>query len=135
MVSLQITNKSYSPMDTNPLYSTAKHGLVGLTRSCGPRFAEEGITVNCICPAFVPTNLCPPHVRDLFPKEHITPMTTVLGAFDMFLGNDSMTGQVVELSLDQRYHRKQPEWANDSQRWLGIESKAFWDAAYATPPT
>ncbi|KAH6679063.1 hypothetical protein B0J14DRAFT_614421 [Halenospora varia] len=118
------------PMDTNPLYTTAKHGLVGLTRACAPTFLAEGITVNCICPAFVPTNLCPPHVLHLFPKEHITPMSTVLKAHNMFLADDNMTGQVVELSLDQLYFRSPPEWANDSQRWLGTESKAFWDAAY-----
>lgn len=117
-------------METNPLYTAAKHGLVGLVRACGPEFATEGITVNCICPAFVPTNLCPPHVLHLFPKEHITPMTTVLKAFDTFIADDKMTGQVVELSLDQLYFREQPGWANESQKWLGTESKAFWDAAY-----
>ena len=120
-------------MDTNPLYTAAKHALVGLTRACGPPFLTESITVNCICPAFVPTNLCPPHVLHLFPKEHITPMSTVLSAHDVFLADDTMTGQVVELSLGQHYFRKQPEWANDSQRWLGVDSKAFWDAAYKQP--
>ena len=121
-------------MDTNPLYAAAKHGLVGLTRSCGPTFAKEGITVNCTCPAFVPTNLCPPHVRDIFPKEHITPMSTVLKAFDIFIEDSSITGQTVELSLDQLYFRKQPEWANESQRWIGEESKSFWEEAYSTTP-
>lgn len=117
-------------MDTNPLYTAAKHALVGLTRASGAKFLPENITVNCICPAFVPTNLCPPHVLHLFPKEHITPMSTVLKAFDTFLRDDKLTGQVVELSLDQLYYRKQPKWANESQKWLGTESKAFWDAAY-----
>ncbi|TVY25634.1 15-hydroxyprostaglandin dehydrogenase [NAD(+)] [Lachnellula hyalina] len=119
------------PMDTNPLYTAAKHALVGLTRACGPRFmAEDSITVNCICPAFVPTGLCPPHVLHLFPKEHITPMSTVLRAHDTFLADDTMSGKVVELSLDQLYYREQPDWANDSQRWLGTESKSLWDEAY-----
>jgi len=123
------------PMATNPLYTAAKHALVGLTRACGPVFLEEGITVNCICPAFVPTNLCPPHVLQIFPKEHITPMSTVLKAHDTFLADSTMTGQTVELSLDQLYFRKQPEWPNDSQRWLGEESKAFWEEAYRQVPS
>ena len=46
------------------------------------------------------TNLCPPHALKLFPKEHITPMSTALRAFDKFLEDDGLSGQVVELSLD-----------------------------------
>jgi 15-hydroxyprostaglandin dehydrogenase (NAD) len=120
-------------MSTNPLYTAAKHGLVGFTRSCGEDspFAKENITVNCICPAFVPTNLCPPHMLALFPKEHITPMTTVTKALDTFLDNGSMTGQCVELSLDQLYFRKMIDYPNASQRWLGQESKKFWEDAYS----
>jgi 15-hydroxyprostaglandin dehydrogenase (NAD) len=118
-------------METNPLYTAAKHALVGLTRACGSRFLTENITVNCICPAFVPTSLCPASVLDIFPKEHITPMSTVMRAFDRFLQDDRMTGQTMELSLDNHYLRVQPEWANESQRWLGEDSKAFWDAAYS----
>ncbi|KFY95299.1 hypothetical protein V500_02852 [Pseudogymnoascus sp. VKM F-4518 (FW-2643)] len=117
-------------MATNPLYTSAKYGLVGLARACGPHFAEENITVNCICPSFVPTGLCPPHVLHKFPKEHITPMSTVLKAFDTFIGDNTMTGQTVELSLGHLYFRKQPEWANESQKWLGEESGEFWKEAY-----
>lgn len=122
-------------METNPQYCTAKHGLVGLTRSCGPPFLkQDSITVNCICPAFVVTNLCPPHVLDKFPKEHITPMSTVIKAFDHFLDDSSVTGQIVELTLDELHFRKQPEWANESQRWLGEDSSSFWEEAYSTVP-
>lgn len=122
-------------METNPQYTAAKHALVGLTRSAGPMFfRQDKISINAILPAFVPTNLCPPHVLHLFPKEHITPMSTVLKAFDTFLDDDNMTGQTVELSLENpgMYFRTQPEWANASQRWLGEESKSFWDEAYRT---
>lgn len=120
-------------METNPQYTAAKYGVVGLTRASGPALAKEGITVNCICPAFIMTNLCPPQVRDIFPKEHITPMSTVLKAFDTFIDNEDMTGQTVELSLGELYFRKQVEWANESQRWLGEDSVSFWEEAYKNP--
>jgi 15-hydroxyprostaglandin dehydrogenase (NAD) len=123
-----------SPMTTNPQYAAAKHGLVGLTRSCGPVFLKENITVNCICPAFVVTGLCPPNIRDIFPKEHITPMETVIKAFDTFLDDDKMTGQTVELSLDELHFRKQVDYPNESQRWIGTQSAALWDQAYEKPP-
>ncbi|KAF2466730.1 15-hydroxyprostaglandin dehydrogenase [Lindgomyces ingoldianus] len=121
-------------MTTNPQYTSSKYGVVGLTRAAGPVFVKEGITVNCICPGFIPTNLCPPHVLELWPKEHITPLSTATKAIDAFLGDDTMTGQTVELSLDQLYFRQMPEWANDSQKWIGTESLAFWEEAYAKVP-
>ncbi|KAH8900399.1 NAD(P)-binding protein [Thozetella sp. PMI_491] len=120
-------------METNPLYGAAKSGLVGLTRSVGPvLYKQDSITVNCICPAFVMTGLCPPSMRDTFPKEHITPMSTIIKAYDTFLLDDNMTGQCVEASLDHLYFREPPKWANESQRWLGEESVAFWEKAYPT---
>jgi 15-hydroxyprostaglandin dehydrogenase (NAD) len=117
-------------MTTNPQYAAAKHALVGLTRSVGPVLAKENITVNAICPAFIKTNLAPKVILEKFPEEHVTPMSTALKAFDAFLGDDSMTGQTVELSLGDLFFRKQPEWANESQRWLGEDSGPFWDEAY-----
>lgn len=121
-------------METNPLYTAAKYGLVGLTRAAGPVLAQEGITINCICPAFIMTNLCPPHMRDLFPKDHITPMSTALKAFDLFIDDNDMTGQSVELSLENMYFRHSPDPASESQGWLGTQSAQFWKDAYATPP-
>ncbi|KAH6995431.1 hypothetical protein EDB80DRAFT_755462 [Ilyonectria destructans] len=123
------------PMPSLPQYCATKHGLVGLTRSAGPTLLKtDGITVNCICPGFIVTNLCPKHMVDKFPKEHITPMSSVLRAYDAFLTDDSLTGQTVELSLDQLYYRTKPEYANESQRWLGEDSAAFWEEAYAVAP-
>lgn len=120
-------------MATNPVYTASKHGVVGFTRACGSDspLAKENITVNCICPAFVVTNLCPPHMLERFPKEHITPMSTVTKALDRFLENGSMTGQCVELSLGELYHREEIECPNESQRWLREEAKAFWEDAYS----
>jgi len=119
------------PMDTNPQYTAAKHALVGLTRACGPMLTQdENITVNCILPAFVPTGLAPPGLIDIFPKEHITPMSTVMKAYDTFMADDEMTGQTVELSQGQLFFREKADYPNESQRWIGEESKKFWDEAY-----
>ena len=74
------------PMPTHPLYSAAKHGLIGLTRSLPHALKKEGIAVNAICPAFVATPLLPEKMRELWPKEHLTPLTTIIRAHDRFPG-------------------------------------------------
>ena len=45
-----------------PGYISAKHGLIGLTRTAALEGGEHGITVNAICPAYVRT---PPGQRDM----------------------------------------------------------------------
>ncbi|KAH7350669.1 hypothetical protein BKA65DRAFT_605374 [Rhexocercosporidium sp. MPI-PUGE-AT-0058] len=115
------------PMESDPLYTAAKHGLVGFTRATGAHFHPEGITVNCICPAFVITGLAPENVLVKFPKEHITPMSTVLQAYDMFLGDSKLSGQVVETSLDQVNFQHPPPFTSDTNRWLASATKELWE--------
>lgn len=122
-------------MTTNPQYTASKYGIVGLTRASGPIFVKEGITVNCICPGFIPTNLCPPQVLEVWPEEHITPLSTAIKAIDAFLGDDTLTGQVVELSQENIYFRDHVDWVNESQKWIGTESLHIWDEAYAKVPS
>jgi len=41
----------------NSAYVTAKHGVIGLTRGLAVDLGKEGITVNCICPGPIRTNM------------------------------------------------------------------------------
>ncbi|MBT3372849.1 MAG: SDR family oxidoreductase [Rhodospirillaceae bacterium] len=42
--------------ETSP-YTSAKHGVIGLTRSMAVELGREGITVNCICPGAIRTGM------------------------------------------------------------------------------
>ncbi len=42
--------------ETSP-YTSAKHGVIGLTRSLAVELGREGITVNCICPGAIRTGM------------------------------------------------------------------------------
>jgi NAD(P)-dependent dehydrogenase (short-subunit alcohol dehydrogenase family) len=128
------TDESFSSMTQCPQYTASKYGVVGLCRASGPVFVKEGITVNAICPAFIPTNLCPPEVAKRWPKEHITPLSTVNKAIDAFLADDTLTGQAVELSQENIYFRKPVDYPNESQRWIGEESDKIWNLGYQEPP-
>ncbi|KAF8244232.1 NAD(P)-binding protein [Wilcoxina mikolae CBS 423.85] len=118
------------PLEGVPQYVACKHGLVGITRSMGPVLKKENITINSVLPAFVPTGLAPPGLIEAWPKEHITPMSTVIKCFNMFIEDDEMTGQTGECSQGTVYLRKQPEYANESQRWGREEGGKVWASVY-----
>ena len=44
-------------------YSTAKHGVVGLTRALAVELAAQGVTVNCVCPGAIRTAMTA-HIPD-----------------------------------------------------------------------
>ncbi len=45
-------------------YTTAKHGLLGLTRTTALEGGEHGITAHCICPSWVRTDLMENQIAD-----------------------------------------------------------------------
>ena len=54
-------------------YISAKHGLVGLTRTAALEGGEFGITVNAICPAYVRTPLVDAQIADQAKANDISP--------------------------------------------------------------
>jgi 15-hydroxyprostaglandin dehydrogenase (NAD) len=95
-----------------------------------PLLNKENITMNAVLPAFVPTGLAPPGLIEAWPKENITPMSTVIKCFNMFIEDDELNGQTGECSLETVYLRKQPEYANESQRWGREEGGKVWAKVY-----
>ena len=59
---------------------------------------REPITVNCLCPGLVPTALPAQPMIDAFPKDKLTPISTILKVVEGFINDDSVTGQVAECS-------------------------------------
>jgi 3-hydroxybutyrate dehydrogenase len=53
-------------------YISAKHGLVGLTRTAALEGGEHGITVNAICPAYVRTPLVDGQIADQAKANHMS---------------------------------------------------------------
>lgn len=117
-----------------PQYNAAKHAVLALTRAVGSALmAMDNLAVNCICPAFVATPLMPDTISSIWPKEYITPFTTLMRAYDELIdekgsiqqdgksdGENGVvkTGQSVEVVVDKLFYRKPVEFADESQRFL-----------------
>lgn len=98
-------------------YSTAKGGLVNMTRALAVDLAPDGILVNCICPGFVDTRMAllpdgsgHEHETDWFqdiylrygrvPLRRVAPPEEIARSVAFFCGDDCsyVTGQI--LSVD-----------------------------------
>jgi len=53
-------------------YNAAKHGIAGLTKTVALEVAEQGITVNCICPGYVWTPLVEGQIPDTMKARDLT---------------------------------------------------------------
>lgn len=87
-------------------YVTVKHGLVGMTKCLSNEWARHGITVNCIAPGVIDTDMIghlhndPQRLKDMtgrIPIERLGKPEDVVGAM-MFLCSDDasyITGQTL----------------------------------------
>ncbi|KEF57128.1 uncharacterized protein A1O9_07318 [Exophiala aquamarina CBS 119918] len=134
------------PFPLVPAYAAAKHAVVGLARSVGlPLMATDGIAVNCICPGYVDTGLTPNELTVLWPAGNITPISTLVRAYDELIsdtgtvvqdgksdGKDGQVkaGQSVECSVDRLFYRDPVPYPDESQKFL-VEQSFLPDGVWA----
>lgn len=73
-----------------PQYAASKYGALGLARAVARSAEKVGIRVNCLCPGAVATGLAPPGLLDKLPEAMMTPMSTILRAFDELAAFDGL---------------------------------------------
>jgi 3-oxoacyl-[acyl-carrier protein] reductase len=55
-------------------YAASKAGVIGLTRSLAVEFGKHGITVNCVCPGPIETQMTshiPPAAKEAYARAHV----------------------------------------------------------------
>ncbi|KIW19955.1 hypothetical protein PV08_00530 [Exophiala spinifera] len=83
---------------TVPIYTAAKHGVVGLTRSYGHYLPEEKITLNSVCPNVVRTNISTSEFYDALDKDGLlAPIEGVVDVFEKLLGQSPTSGECFEV--------------------------------------
>jgi NAD(P)-dependent dehydrogenase (short-subunit alcohol dehydrogenase family) len=79
-----------------PIYTAAKHALIGLTRSYGVLVKEEGMVLSAVAPNVVRTGISSSAFYDKMEEEGmLTPMESVLEAFKEIVEGDG-SGVVYE---------------------------------------
>lgn len=124
-----------------PQYTAAKHGCLGLVRALSPALLKhEGIALNCIMPGTVDTGLIPEAVVAQWPKEHLTPLDTVMRAFMELIGDWNRAGLsqgiksdvhgrgvksgcAVECSATWLWYRDPVPFKDESMRYVAEQSK------------
>ncbi|CAK4031368.1 Monensin polyketide synthase ketoacyl reductase [Lecanosticta acicola] len=95
---------------TLPLYTAAKHGVVGFVRSYGKHLPTEAITLNAVCPNIVKTNISTNAFYDqVEPLNLLVPMSSVVEAFERCLDSEIL-GETLEVETHSGIiHRSAPE--------------------------
>ena len=100
-------------------YVTAKHGLIGLTRTTALEGGEYGITVNALCPAYVQTPLVESqiadqaHTRGLLPQEVIKQVMLAPAAIKRLITPEEVAALVVYLCSEAAGAVTGADWTID----------------------
>jgi NAD(P)-dependent dehydrogenase (short-subunit alcohol dehydrogenase family) len=82
---------------TLPIYTAAKHGVVGLVRTYGKLLPEEDITFNAVCPNIVETGISTSAFYNIVREAGLlVDMKGVIEAFEDLLGGEA-SGEVYEV--------------------------------------
>lgn len=123
----------------SPSYCAAKHGVLGLMRSIAPKYHQQGVRVNAICPGTVKTNLLDAAAWATFSDDIFVPISKIsetvlmiidgydvggknVGALATSDGSsngvqaggvrEKLWGKAVELSGSNHFYREQPDYCD-----------------------
>jgi len=91
------------PHPSYPEYNGAKAGVVSFIRGvAGVLKVKEQVQINCVCPGIVATSIIPPEMVAAVQPQYMTPVDTVVRAYEEFLDkDDGRYGVIAETSVDK----------------------------------
>ncbi|KAJ4286229.1 hypothetical protein N0V90_013263 [Kalmusia sp. IMI 367209] len=92
------------PHETYPEYDGAKAAYA--------RPRKENISISAICPGIVQTSIIPQEMIDAVSPECLTPVSTIVAAYERCLDDGSLYGKVIECSTDKQFDLEPPILAN-----------------------
>ncbi|QTN29203.1 3-oxoacyl-ACP reductase FabG [Rhodoferax sp. AJA081-3] len=85
-------------------YSAAKAGIIGATKALAVELASRGITVNCVAPGLIDTEMVDQHVLDealkMIPARRVGQPSEVAATVSFLMGDDAayITRQVISVN-------------------------------------
>ncbi|KAH8738224.1 15-hydroxyprostaglandin dehydrogenase [Ilyonectria robusta] len=73
---------------------------------------KENIRINCILPGIVATKIIPPEMVAAVLPECMTPIATIVAAYNKCLEDHSLSGEAIECSVDKLLLVPRPEYQN-----------------------
>jgi NAD(P)-dependent dehydrogenase (short-subunit alcohol dehydrogenase family) len=91
------------------------------------REQKENISINSVCPGIVPTTIIPQAMIDAVSPECLTPQSTIVSAYRLFLDDETLFGKTVECSAEKILFLETPSLANGhvSQRAVTVYEPLF----------
>jgi NAD(P)-dependent dehydrogenase (short-subunit alcohol dehydrogenase family) len=92
----------------DPVYTMAKHAVVGLVRALAPPLRRQDITINAVCPGIVDTPILTEAMRVALTSEHfpvMEPSTIVTAVLDCFVSDGSGDAWVCQYGVPARRYR------------------------------
>ncbi|KAK1139428.1 Short-chain dehydrogenase/reductase prx6 [Aspergillus melleus] len=102
------------PHRSYPEYCGTKAAVDQFVRGAAPLLkAKDGIYLNCVLPGIVATPIVPPEMIKAVSAECLTPVQTILDAYQVFLEDDTgMAGELLECSADKKIFYQFPPLGN-----------------------
>ncbi|CAI7608134.1 unnamed protein product [Penicillium pancosmium] len=102
------------PHESYPIYCGTKAAVNQFVRGMAPLLKQkENILINVVMPGMVATPIVPPEMIAAVTPECLTPVKTVLKAYQVFLEDTTgMAGETLECSADKLIYYHMPEYGN-----------------------
>ncbi|KAF9885347.1 hypothetical protein FE257_012964 [Aspergillus nanangensis] len=102
------------PHRSYPEYCGVKAAVANFVRGAGPLLKlKDNIFLNCVLPGMVWTPIVPPEMMAAVTPECVTPVQTVLNAYQVFLEDTTgMAGELLECSAEKQVFVRPPEMGN-----------------------
>jgi NAD(P)-dependent dehydrogenase (short-subunit alcohol dehydrogenase family) len=120
---------SLGPITSQPLYGTAKHGVLGLFRSLRGSSFVDGVRVNMICPYFIETPILNAGARLLLAGAGVGKVDDVVDAATRLTADSSILGRALCIGPKTRVKQQEDgEWIVLPRNSTEGEEKAVWEA-------